>query len=103
MVIPDNGDTINVSPGRLRETAGMFQKASQDTFDLLNTLQGTARQLVGDMYSELHHSPTALEQLCTRWSTATTSLEIALMEVAHNMSTAADNYQSADQKGMPKN
>ena len=101
MAIPDDGNTINVSPARLRETAGMFQKASQDTFTLLNSLQGSARQLVGDMYAELHHSPTALEQLCNRWSTSTTSLGNALLEVAHNMSTAADNYQGADHNGMP--
>ena len=102
MPIPNDGDTINVSPACLRETAGTFQKASQDTFTLLTSLQGTARQMVSDMYPELHHSPAALEQLCNRWSTATTSLGTALEEVARNMSTAADNYQGADQNGMPK-
>lgn len=101
MLIADGGDFINVSPERLRETSGTFYKASQETFNLLNTLQGDARQLVNEMYSELHQSPTALEQLCDRWSTATYSLGTALSQVAYNLGAAADGYQNADHNGMP--
>jgi len=100
--MPNDSDYINVSPERLRETASVFQKASQDTFDLVNNLSGTAQQLINDMYAELHHSPAALERLCNRWYNATTSLGDALLEVAHNLDTAAGNYQSTDQHGMPK-
>lgn len=97
----DSG-SIKVSPERLRETASVFHKASHDTFDLVNNLSGTAQQLINDMYAELHHSPAALERLCNRWYNATTSLGDALLEVAHNLDTAASNYQSADQHAMPK-
>ena len=100
--MPDDGDHINVSAERLRETAGSFQKASQDTFDLMNNLTGTARQLINEMYTELHHSPAALERLCNRWYNATDSLGNALKEVANNLNTAADNYQNADKNGMPR-
>ena len=93
MSIPADGDTINVSTDRLRENAGHFHKASQDTFDLLKDLQGTAKQLVGEMYSELHHSPAALERLCDRWSTATDSLGTALQDVANNLAAGADTYE----------
>ncbi len=96
MSIPDDGDTINVSTPRLRETAGNFQKASQDTFDLLTNLQGTAKQLVEEMYSELHHSPAALERLCERWSTATYDLGTALQDVANNLASAAENYEQTE-------
>jgi|SRR5579859_2036098 len=99
--MPNDGDHINVSVERLRETASSFQKASQDTTDLVNNLTSTAKQLVNDMYAELHHSPAALERLCNRWYTATNSLSSALQEVAKNLNTAADNYQSADKNGMP--
>ena len=95
-------DLINVSPSRLRETASSFQKASQDTFTLLNSLKGPAQGLINDMYAELHHSPAALESLCNRWYSATESLGNALLEVAHNLQTAADNYQHVDSTGMPK-
>ena len=99
--MPNDGNHINVSVSRLRETASSFQKASQDTSDLVTNLTSTARQLVNDMYTELHHSPAALERLCNRWYTATTSLSSALQEVAKNLNTAADNYQGADKNGMP--
>ena len=92
MSIPDD-DTLNVSTERLRDAAGNFKKASQDTFSLLSDLQGTAKQLVNEMYSELHHSPTALERLCERWATSTNSLGTALQEVANNLATGADNYE----------
>ena len=97
----NDGDTINVSVSRLRETASSFQKASQDTFSLLNDLTGTARQLINEMSAELHHSPSALERLCDRWYEATNSLGNVLLDVAHNLNTGADNYQDADTKGMP--
>jgi uncharacterized protein YukE len=93
MSIPDDGDTLNVSTERLRETAGNFKKTSQDTFTLLTDLQGSAKQLVEEMYSELHHSPAALERLCERWSTATHELGTALQEVANNLATGANNYE----------
>ncbi len=99
--MPNDGDHINVSPDRLRENAGYFQQASQDTFDLMNNLTGTATQLINEMYTELHHSPAALERLCNRWYNATNSLGDALQEVALNLNTAAENYQNADKNGMP--
>jgi uncharacterized protein YukE len=99
--MPNDGDHINVSLERLRENAGYFHQASQDTFDLVDSLTGTARQLINDMYAELHHSPAALDRLCNRWYNATTSLGDALQEVAQNLNTAADNYQNTDKNGMP--
>ncbi len=98
---PDANDYINISASSLRETASSFQQASQNTSELVNNLTTTAKQLINEMYSELHHSPTSLERLCNRWYNATTELSDALLEVAHNLNTAADNFQSADQKGMP--
>ena len=99
--MPNDGDHINVSTERLRENAGYFHKASQDTSDLVNNLTTTASQLINEMYAELHHSPAALERLCNRWYTATNSLSAALQEVAQNLNTAADNYQNTDKNGMP--
>lgn len=96
-------DLIKVSPSRLKETASSFQNASQNTFGLIDTLRGTAQGLINDMYTELHHSPAALERLCNRWYNATTSLGNALLEVSHNLNAAADNYENADNSGMPKN
>jgi len=95
-------DLIKVSPSRLRDAAGTFQSASQDTFNLVNSLKGTAQGLINDLSSELHHTPTALERLCNRWYNATESLGNALLEVSHNLNTAADNYQNVDSHGMPK-
>jgi uncharacterized protein YukE len=95
MSITDD-NTINVSPARLRETAGQFKKASLDTFDLLNELQGTAKQLVGEMYAELHQSPAALERLCDRWSIATDDLGAALRDVANNLAAASDTYEQTE-------
>lgn len=95
-------DHINVSPSRLRETAGTFHKASLDTYTLLDSLKGTAQGLINDMYSELRHSPTALERLCAHWYNSTENLGNALQEVANNLQIAADNFENADRTGMPK-
>ncbi len=97
----NDGDYISVSADRLRETASSFQKASQDTFDLVAGLTGTARELINEMYAELHHSPAALERLCDRWYVATNDLGDALQQVARNLNTAAENYQQVDKSGMP--
>jgi uncharacterized protein YukE len=97
MSIPGD-DTLNVSTERLRDAAGNFKKASQDTFLLLTELKGTAKQLVNEMYLELHHSPTALERLCERWATSTDGLGTALQDVANNLSIGADNYDDHEKR-----
>jgi WXG100 family type VII secretion target len=98
----NDGDYINVSAERLRETASSFQTASQNTHELVQNLTKTAKQLVGDLSEELHKTPNSLERLCDRWYASANSLSEALQEVAHNLNSGADNYQKADQTGMPK-
>jgi len=100
--MPNDGDLINVSVERLRETASAFQKASQDTMDLVNNMDSVAEQLINDMNTAaVLHSTAALDRLCHSWHTAIIDLSSVLEEVAKNLYIAADNYQNADKNGMP--
>ncbi|HLH60121.1 MAG TPA: WXG100 family type VII secretion target [Ktedonobacteraceae bacterium] len=99
--MPVEGTHIDITPAHLRDTASLFYKASQDTLLLLEDLNGTAQQLIDDMYTELHQSPGALQVLCNRWREATLSLSNALELVAKNLSVAADNFEATDRNVMP--
>ena len=92
---------IDVTPEQLRGTASLFYTASQDTFTLLDDLNGTARQLIDDMYAELRHAPDSLQRLCDRWRDATISLGNALEQVSKNLDIAADDLTATDQRVMP--
>jgi len=61
-----NGDTesFEVTPERLRNTAPLFHKASQDTIDLVHTLNSSAQHLINEMTTELDKSPVSLQYLC---------------------------------------
>ncbi len=95
------GTNIDVTPARLEDVASMFYAASQNTFTLLEDDTRLAQQLIDDMYSELRHSPNALQRLCNRWREATISLGNALEQVSKNLSAAANDVITTDQKVMP--
>jgi WXG100 family type VII secretion target len=92
-----NNESFEVTPERLRDTAPTFHKASQDTVDLVHTLNASTQQLINDMSSELNKSPTALQHLCDRWHTSMNSLANALDKVGSNLETAGGSYTSTDQ------
>ncbi len=96
---PYGGDTesFEVTPQRLSATAPIFHKASQDTEDLVRTLNASVQQLTNEMSSELPKSPSALQSLCDRWRTSMNSLANALDKVGTNLDMAGGGYTSTDQ------
>ncbi len=92
-----DNESFEVTPERLRDTAPIFHKASQDTADLVRTLNASAQQLINEMSSELSKSPTALQHLCDRWRTSMNSLASALDKVGSNLDAAGGGYTSTDQ------
>ena len=92
-----DNESFEVTPQRLRDTAPIFHKASQDTEDLVRTLNASVQQLVNEMSSELNKSPTSLQNLCDRWRTSMNSLASALDKVGSNLDVASGGYTSTDQ------
>ncbi len=92
-----DNESFEVTPQRLRDTAPVFHKASQDTADLVRSLNVSAQQLITEMSAELNKSPTSLQHLCDRWRTSMNSLVNALDKVGSNLDVAGGSYTSTDQ------
>ncbi len=94
-----SGDSFEVTPERLISTAPSFHKASQDTADMLYSLNATAQQLIAEMFmlSELTRYANALETFYERWRISMLCLSTALGKVGINLQEAAGDYETADQ------
>ncbi len=58
----DTGNTIGVTPDKLREVSPQFRRASQATYDLISSLDQATQSVLSDMYSaQLTHFPDALD------------------------------------------
>jgi uncharacterized protein YukE len=90
------GDSLEVTPQRLRDTAPLFHKASHDTADLAHSLNKSVQLLINDMSSELQKSPASLQHLCDRWHASMNSLASALEKVGGDLDTAGRDYHGAD-------
>ena len=96
--VPTGGnESFEVTPQRLQDTAPLFHKASQNTADLVHTLNASVQQLVNEMFSELDKSPASLQHLCDRWCMSMNSLANALDKVGSNLDVAGGAYTSTDQ------
>lgn len=89
-------DGFSVTPERLRDTAPLFYKASQDTAALESSLSSDAQQLISDMYRVLSQSPTSLQQFFNSWRSAMLSLSDSLSTVGYNLMAAADGYAMSE-------
>jgi uncharacterized protein YukE len=92
----DGGDSLEVTPQRLRDTAPLFHKASHDTADLTYSLNKSVQQLIIDMSSELQKSPVSLQHLCDRWHDSMNTLASALDKISSNLDAASTDYHGAD-------
>lgn len=90
------GDGFSVTPERLRDTAPLFTKASQDTAALESSLSNDAQQLINDMYTVLNQTPASLQQFFDSWRLAMLSLSDSLATVGNNLLAAADGYQMSE-------
>ena len=91
------GNSIKVTPERLREVAPEFRRAAQETRDLLANLHQVARNLVYELYdARLTRSPDALDHIWNRWGSTITNLAGAMEAVANNLETSANNYEATD-------
>ncbi len=100
--LPDGGgsnESLDVTPQRLRDTAPQFHKASQDTADMLLSLNQTTQQLIADMLllSALTRYTQALENFYERWRISMLCLSTALGRVGITLEEAAGDYVIADQ------
>ena len=94
----NTGNSIKVTPDRLREVAPEFQRAAQETRDLLASLNQMARNLVYELYeARLTRSPEALDRIWNRWSSSISNLAGAMEAVANNLETSASSYEATDQ------
>ena len=92
----DGNDGFSVSPDRLVNTAPLFYKASQDTFDLEVSLNTQAQELIDHMSTILNQSPAALQTFFNRWRSAMLSLSDSLQSVGDNLSAAGNGYSQSD-------
>lgn len=97
----DIGNSIGITPDRLREVAPEFRSAAQDTFTLISQLDYARSSLISELHgAQLSRSPDALEGLLYRWHDALTNLAHSMQIVANNLDVAANSYQTTDQNVM---
>ncbi|GAC1344449.1 MAG: hypothetical protein NVSMB27_05440 [Ktedonobacteraceae bacterium] len=95
-------DEIKVTPERLWEVSPEFRRASQDTYNLVYTLDQATNSLVYEMYSaQLTRSPEALDSLWYKWHNALSNLAASMQTVADNLDAAAGGYENTDHNVMP--
>lgn len=94
----DSSDQINVSLDSLRTASNALHQASQSISHLLAQLDSGSSHLQGAMSSALWLSPQALAELQNRWNDALTHLSGALQTMGDDLLTAADSYETVDQK-----